>query len=82
VTQLRDLLPGDLVRTGGEAAVFIASAPHWKYEGLMLACWRLQDGMISFDALAPYQEVGDADMPAPGDRARRLEAAVRGVFAE
>lgn len=71
-----DLMPGDLVVSGGMSGVFIHRGEHPLYPPLMLVIWRLDDGTISLDALAANQEV-DAVAPASAaERYRRLDEAI------
>lgn len=74
--RVRDLVPGDVVESIGQRAVFITATRHPYYGGLQLVVWRLADG-YSFDALNPNQVVGDRVQGA--DPARWWEA-VRGTW--
>lgn len=81
MTQVRELLPGDVVFLPGAevSGVFITRTPHYRYPGLELVVWRLSDGQFSFDALRPDQHVGNVQPQTAEERARRLEIALEGA---
>jgi hypothetical protein len=73
------LFPGDLVTLGEASAVFITRTAHPDYPTLMLVVWRLGPelgGDWSFDALLPYQEVGDVTPSTIRERTDRLRTAL------
>ena len=81
--RVRDLLPGDLVRQGGQEGTFISSSPHPVHRGLRLVIWYLAPGPLtaraawSLDALSEAQEVGDQVPSSAAERWERVQAAFR-----
>jgi hypothetical protein len=73
-----DLLPGDLVTSGTESAVFVGSCRHPLWPLLRLVIWRLGDGGWSHDALGMVQEVGEVSPATEAERTERLRAALIG----
>ena len=55
-----ELAPGDVIESFRRRAVVIAVTNHPIWTSCRLVVWRLEDGMWSFDALDPRQEVGKA----------------------
>ena len=74
--RVMNLYPGDLVTSGGASAVCIARTRHPLYPEFALVIWRLEDGTISLDALAPWQEVGELAPASAAERLERLERAI------
>ena len=76
MTQVQHLLPGDLVTQGEMSAVYVTQAEHPLFPGLRLVVWRLDGGGWSHDALRPDQDVGEAAVTVPAQRAVRLRRAL------
>ena len=74
MSTVADLQPGDLVLLQGVplTGVFVATAPHPVYSGLLLVVWKLSDGTWSFDALSAAQYIGEIQPTPPQQRGRRL----------
>lgn len=84
---VRQLKPGDVIRSGMDSAIFIIHGPHpvpkYNEQGFRLVIWRLLSrsgslGEYSFDTLLPEQEVGEALAQTDDERwfydvAERLE---------
>jgi hypothetical protein len=54
-----ELSSGDVIRSRGREAIYIAQCRHPLYRSLQLVIWRLSDGSISLDALDWRQDVGE-----------------------
>lgn len=78
MTALSELRPGDEVHQDGQSAVYVAQVTHPVWPDLKLVIWRMRDGSWSHDALAPHQDVGEADVTASlAERRKRLINALR-----
>jgi hypothetical protein len=78
MTVVQELRPGDVVEgpLGMGLATFIGAMPHPLYGGLQLVIWRMANGSVSFDALSPYQYVGNVPRMTPEYRKRTIEQAL------
>ena len=72
------LVPGDLVTSGPESALFVTRTIHADHPHLMLVVWQLSDGTWSFDALHPDQQVGQVTPSTIRERTDRLRTALTG----
>jgi hypothetical protein len=76
VSQVRDLMPGDLVSQGEMSAVYVAQCEHPIWPRMRLVIWKLDDGRWSHDALAFYQDVGAVTVSTDEERRERLRLAL------